>query len=438
MKRRADILTRQWAAADGAEPPGTPPGTGEGPAMPREVTTNRFSRTPATAVCLGAMLLSLLPLPAQAGTGADFYAVSPAEIAGPPGTLIRAEPVAPPQGAASAYRILYRSRGAGGQPVAVSGVVAAPAEGAGTHPVVTWGHGTTGIAPACAPSRFPQGDFARIAGLGSLLADGDVVVATDYQGLGAGHEHAYLVGASEAHAMIDAVRAARALPGLRAGRRYASWGFSEGGQAALFTGAVARSYAPELRLEGVAAVSAPTELRRLFDHDIGSLAGQVVASFAAAAWSHTYRLPLGEVVRPQALATLEHIASLCSSDLPERVTLGLAAAAYAGEGGLLEPGAIQRPDWRRLIAANSVPARAGAPVFLAQGGADPLVAPAATRDFARRLCRDGVALDYREVPFADHGGAEIASAGEATGWIAARLSGARAVSDCGQVKAAQR
>ena len=44
------------------------------------------------------------------------------------------------------------------------------------------------------------------------LADGDVVVATDYQGLGAGRMHPYLVGASEAHAMIDAVRAARHLP----------------------------------------------------------------------------------------------------------------------------------------------------------------------------------------------------------------------------------
>jgi len=416
--------------------------------MPREVTSNqmtsnkvtsnKFSRTPATAICLGAMVLSLLAAPAQAGAASDFYAVAPSEIAGPPGTLIRAEPVAPPGGAAAAYRMLYRSRGAAGQPVVVSGVVAAPPAGAWPHPVVTWGHGTTGIAPVCAPSRFPQRDFARIAGLGSLLADGDVVVATDYQGLGAGREHPYLVGASEAHAMIDAVRAARALPGLRAGRRFASWGFSEGGQAALFTGAVARSYAPELRLEGVAAVSAPTELRRLLNGDIGSLAGQVVASFAAVSWSRTYRLPIGEVVRPQAMPTLEHIASLCSSDLPERVTLGLAAAAYAGEGGLLEPGATQRADWRRLIAANSVPARQGAPVYLAQGDADDLVAPGATRDFARRLCHDGVALDYQEVPFADHGGAEIASAGRATGWLAARLSGARPVSDCGQVEAARR
>lgn len=405
--------------------------------MPRDPIFSRPVRAGIAALCAGAMALTTAAAPALADTppvgAADFYSVAPGEIAGPPGSLIRAEPLAPPEGAAAAYRILYRSRGAAGEPVAVSGVVAAPAAGAGARPVVTWGHGTTGIAPACAPSRSPARDFAGIAGLRQLLDDGDVVVATDYQGLGAGRMHPYLVGASEAHAMIDAVRAARHLPGLRAGDHFASWGFSEGGQAALFAGALARSYAPELHLEGVAAVSAPTDLRRLLRGDIGTLAGQVVASFAAESWSRTYRLPVTEVVRPEALAILNNLASQCSFDAPERIGLGLTALSFGGASGLLEPGAARKSNWSRVIAANSVPPREPVPVFLAQGAADDLVAPAATRDFARTLCHDGVALDYREVAFASHGGAEVASAGAATGWIDARLSGARPVSDCGQV-----
>ncbi|MCK0206722.1 lipase [Starkeya koreensis] len=417
--------------------------------MPRDLifspqACSRRARAGLALLCAGALAFAA---PAQAFADAmpagtvpadaapDFYSVAPREIAGPPGTLIRAEPVAPPEGAAAAYRILYRSRGAAGEPVAVSGVVAAPAAGTGSRPVVTWGHGTTGIAPACAPSRSPSRDFSDIAGLKQLLDEGDVVVATDYQGLGAGRVHPYLVGASEAHAMIDAVRAARHLPGLDAGNRFASWGFSEGGQAALFAGALAHRYAPELRLEGVAAVSAPTDLRRLLHADIGSLAGQVVASFAAESWSRTYRLPVTEVVRPQALAILDSLASQCSFDEPERIGLGLTALSFGGANGLLEPGAAQKADWSRLIAANSVRPREPAPVFLAQGEADDLVAPAATRDFARTLCHDGVALDYREVPFASHGGAETASAGAAAGWIGARLSGARPVSDCAGMEA---
>ncbi|CAA0109082.1 putative inactive lipase [Starkeya nomas] len=384
------------------------------------------------ALCGGALLLSSWSGAVHAADPADFYAVPEASLAGRPGTLIRAEPVPAPAGAAVAYRILYRSRGADGRPVAVSGVVAAPPEGTAREPVVTWGHGTSGIAPGCAPSRFPRHAFESIGGLHDLLADGDIVVATDYQGLGAGHVHPYLVGASEAHAMIDAVRAARQLPGLRAGRRFASWGFSEGGQASLFTGALARSYAPELTFEGAAAVSAPTELGRLLRNDIGTPAGEVVASFAAWSWSHAYHVPLGEVVQPQALPALEHIATLCSLDPFQRIAVGLSTLAYGGAGPL-RPDATGHADWSRLIAANSLPTPRGVPVFLAQGDGDDLVQPSTTRDYARRLCRDGVALDYREIPFASHGGAEMDSAAAASGWLAARLAGARPPSDCAQL-----
>lgn len=407
----------------------------------------------ARTACVAAMVLSLWPGLAQAGNPGDpyaagihpanpvqegFYSVAPAELPGRAGTLIRAEPVAPPPGASVAYRIIYRSRSDAGRPVAVSGVIAAgPQESPSPRPVVSWGHGTTGIAPDCAPSLMPQHDFRSISGLQQLLADGYVVVATDYQGLGEGSVHPYLDGRSSAHAMIDAVRAARALPGLHAGSRYATWGFSEGGQASLFAGQVARSYAPELRLEGVAAVSAPTQLRRLLASDIGTPAGDVVASFAAWSWSRSYGLPLGEVVRPEAAPTVARIATLCSIGLPERLALGLAALTY-GQTGFLQPGAAHRADWGRVIAMNSAQPRRGVPVFLAQGEGDALVAPAATRDFARQLCRDGVKLDYREVPFASHGDAATASAGAATDWLAARLSGARPISDCATLAARER
>jgi hypothetical protein len=135
--------------------------------------------------------------------------------------------------------------------------------------------------------------------------------------------------------------------------------------------------------------------------------------------------------------TVERIATLCSIGLPERLALGLAALTY-GQTGFLQPGAAHRADWDRVIAMNSAQPRRGVPVFLAQGEGDALVAPAATRHFAGQLCRDGVKLDYREIPFASHGDAETASAGAATDWLAARLSGARPISDCATLAARER
>src|SRR3546814_2887094 len=60
--------------------------------------------------------------------------------------------------------------------------------------------------------------------------------------------------------LLDAVRAARAIPGAAAGSSFAVWGESQGGHAALWTAIAARSYAPELTLVGTAAAAPPTDL----------------------------------------------------------------------------------------------------------------------------------------------------------------------------------
>ncbi len=91
-----------------------------------------------------------------------------------------------------------------------------------------------------------------------MVDRGYVVAATDYPGLGTPQTHPYLVGVSEARAVLDSVRAARALTGAQ--NRFAVWGHSQGGQAALFTGLIAKSYAPDLDLVGVAAAAPATDL----------------------------------------------------------------------------------------------------------------------------------------------------------------------------------
>ncbi|MFK8250077.1 lipase family protein [Ancylobacter terrae] len=394
----------------------------------------KTARKAGIAVAAAAVAMMALAPDVAAATAADaFYTVAAQDIPGRPGTLLRLEPVAAPRGAASAYRILYRSRGLSGEAVAVSGVVAVPAGGEprGGRGIVTWGHGTTGIAAGCAPSRAPARDFAAIEGLNGLLAAGDVVVATDYQGLGAGNGHPYLVGVSEAHALIDAARAARHVPGADAGRRVASWGFSEGGHAALFAGALARRYAPDLDLVGVAAASPPTELRRLLRADIGSLSGKVIASYAIWSWSHAYGAPAGAVVQGRAMPDLARIATTCSLTPGDDLTLGLTAIDY-GATGFLTRDAVRQTAWNRLIARNSAPQREGAPVFIAQGTMDQVVGPAPTRDYVTRLCHTGARVDYVEVEGASHGGAERGAGPAAVTWLTARLDGQPAPDDCGE------
>jgi hypothetical protein len=146
-------------------------------------------------------------------------------------------PLAGAPAGAAAWRILYVSTNLDGRPLAVSGVVIVPvstppASGRG---IVAWGHSTTGVAANCAPSKVDD-VFSTILGLSPLLGDGYVVVASDYPGLGVAGPPSYLVGISEGRALLDGVRAAGRLPQAATGRRYALWGQSQGGHAALFAG----------------------------------------------------------------------------------------------------------------------------------------------------------------------------------------------------------
>jgi dipeptidyl aminopeptidase/acylaminoacyl peptidase len=170
-------------------------------------------------------------------------------------------------GGGDAFRILYRSTGLNGEPIAVSGAIFIPPGPVPEHGrnVIAFAHPTSGVVEACAPSLMPDVS-GMIWGLADMLAQGYVVVATDYPGLGVpGQIHPYLIGVSEGRAVLDSVRAARALPRSGASNHFAVWGHSQGGHAALYTGELAASYAPDLKLVGVAAAAPATYLIELFE-----------------------------------------------------------------------------------------------------------------------------------------------------------------------------
>ena len=133
-----------------------------------------------------------------------------------PGAVLRVRPqIGGAPANAKAFRVIYRSTGINGEPIAVSGTIIypdgpAPPEG---RNVVAWAHYTTGVAQRCAPTLLPNLS-GTIAGLEELLKRGYVVVATDYEGLGLPGVHAYLVGVSEAHSVLDC-SARRAQPQQR-------------------------------------------------------------------------------------------------------------------------------------------------------------------------------------------------------------------------------
>lgn len=348
-------------------------------------------------------------------------------ITNPPGSIAHAEPLDLPIPGAKAWRVLYRSNGAKGEQIDVSGVIVAPDRPApaGGWPTVAWAHPTTGIATKCAPSQGHHFE-KTVPDLAELVQRGYVVAATDYEGLGTDGVHPYLVGSSAAHTVLDSVRAARSLAG--AGSEFVVWGHSQGGHAALWTGELADSYAPDLTLLGVAAAAPATELADLFEDDLDTQGGKAFSALALLSWSKVYDLDISTVVEPKAMAGVNLIGAGCMTDGLGLLVDGLGLKLLPPKFLVADP--TQVSPWREIIARNTPSSVGeGVPVLIAQGTNDTIVAPAVTRDFVRRLCDQGTSAQLIEMK-TDHLGIATLSADRIADWIGARFAQAEPQRGC--------
>jgi Secretory lipase len=353
-----------------------------------------------------------------------FYQPPAPLPAGRPGQLIRDESLDAPPGY-KAWRILFHSRDVAGRDIAVSGfaVMASGPAPAGGRPVLAYAHGIRGLARLCAPSNVTE-PLAGLANFAPLLKRGAVVVATDYPGLGAPGPHPYLVGVSEARSVLDAVRAARQLAAVKAGHRVIVFGDTQGGQAALFTGQIAASYAPELRLLGVAAENPPTNLAAVEKHAAATPFAVESLLEAAAGYSAAYpSANLRAILTPRGRTDLSLLHSECDDQFGRATTGQAVSAAFSQDP-------LTTPPWSTGLAADSAGrTRTPAPILITQGTADQVYPAGITASFVRRICKLGDTVDYRTYPQTGHA-VTIASAPDVLAWIGARLQGQPAPDTC--------
>ena len=367
----------------------------------------------------------------QPGAPGSFYAAPSPLPSDSLGTVIRSEPLdGAPEGAV-AWKILYLSTGYEGEPIAVSATLVVPTTppAAGGRPVVAFAHGTVGVAPNCAPSlRSYWAD--DIDGLDAFLEAGYAVVATDYEGMGTSGAHPYLVGKSAAMNVLDSVRAAHNFSDADAGTAYVVWGYSQGGHASLFTGEFTTSYAPELKLMGVAAGAPPTDLSTLFRRDLGTTFGNVLGAYAMASWSKVYdNAEIGQIIRGVARPVVKNTAKLCIREEQEATAI-LPGSIFMKITFLSNHPADTEP-WKSLFVENTPGhSKIPAPIFITQGAEDGLVHPDVTEGFAESLCAKGHIVEFRSYPDVHHITAVPVVTPDVAAWIIDRFAGAPAPSTC--------
>ncbi|MCM3696965.1 lipase family protein [Microbacterium oleivorans] len=396
----------------------------------------RWGRTVTALVSVAlAVTTALVTVPLREGSTVvdDFYA-APRDMPGEPGRLIRAEPFT--NGipvSATAWRILYTTTGVDGEVRVASGVVAVPKEGDGQWPVIDWNHGTTGYSEHCAPSLQPRGLWSgALYNLPTIIRQGWAVVATDYIGLGTVGPHPYLIGPPSATASLDAVRAARELQDADLGTRTVIWGHSQGGGAALWAGAMAREYAPELYVQGVAALAPASDPPALVQNISSVTGGSIFASYAFASFSSIYDdVSYDDYVRPGADTVLRQMSERCLSD-PAIVVSVAAALGMSGDPRLFSTPPATGPLGIHLR-ANAAPLRQNAPLLVAHGGADSVIPVTTQTAYVERMCMAGQVVDYRIYDGYEHAAVVERPSPlleELIDWTAARFAGEPAPEEC--------
>ena len=328
-----------------------------------------------------------------------FYDV-PGKVPPQPGALLRQERLLDrvmPVGA-QAWRIQYTTTFSDGTPaIAVATVLAAGQPAKIPRPVITWAHGTVGLVQSCMPSLITH-PFAGVPALTEAIAEGWVILATDYATAGPDGPHPYLIGEGAARSTLDAVRAARLIPDLKLADRTVVWGHSQGGHTALWTGIIAPRYAPDVKVLGTVPIAPATDMARTLTLHGANEKGNALASFLAVAYSRFYPdVVFDDVVRADARDIVRQLANECTDPY------STGRSEIAGQLNGIPP----VPDFSagafgRRLRQNIPVDRIRMPVLIVQGLADNVSFPFVTDDYVKERCASGQALEYWIFAKANH------------------------------------
>ncbi|MGN7132569.1 lipase family protein [Rhodococcoides corynebacterioides] len=380
------------------------------------------------ALCLGMVGLGVPTAVAEPpGPAAGFYTPPNPLPAGNDGDLIRTGPsnlalsLPLPNGPipGTATRVMYRSQDANDQPNAVTGTYidpSAPWTGPGPRPLVVIAPGTHGQGDQCAPSHQLNNvlTYQPILGLMveyelvstyALLSKGYGVMITDYDGLGTPGTHTYVNRAAEAHAVLDAARAALKLQGVKVGpdSPVGLWGYSQGGGAVAAAVELAPEYAPDLKVAGTYAGAPVADLAATLSQVDGTfLTGVIAYTVNGLERTNPELIPIIDAsTNDNGKAVLAAAENQCIVE--SALTIGFHRTnEWIATGQSLSDYLKNIPEAQEVLAENRVGNRTPtSPVYVDTSTGDDIVPYGQAEQLSREWCGRGakVTLNTQRLPF---------------------------------------
>jgi pimeloyl-ACP methyl ester carboxylesterase len=188
------------------------------------------------------------------------------------------------------------------------------------------------------------------------------------------------------------------MPELTLDKHMVTWGYSQGGHAALWTGIIGPRYAPDLEILGVAAIAPPANIRNALAMNVE--ADKRFGPYLALSYSRFYPdITFEQAIRPAALDAARQIVNLCDFVPPEDQKR-IEALAATFEGPALATSSNKALQARLEQNTPDVPIQA--PVVIAQGLSDTVVPPSASDAYVEERCTAGQRLEYWTFAGRDH------------------------------------
>lgn len=339
--------------------------------------------------------------------------------------------------------INYVSQDKDGKPITILAQVFVPkiAEGA-VMPVYVFGSGTTGLDDHCAPSK----ENPSVRNWGNYLqhmlvyaSQGYLVVFPDYEGFNDPDRiHHYFIGKLEGQVLLD---------GARAITKYAKTnnitheekiffaGYSEGGHAAFAVKDIAPTYAPDIKVGGVIGYGATSNIEALIRENPGLIPYLIYAysdyygidnfnpkDYLKERWVKTLK---EDVLR----MCIDQMGAYYGSNAANVYTTEFGEALFSRNLGGAKFGNIKKyfDDNSTGYVKNDIP------MFVVQGGVDPIVTTASQKEFVRASCNNGNKISYTEFPGVHHYQIRQVSLQESLDWMKTLRDGKQVSDDCGSI-----
>lgn len=386
------------------------------------------------------------------------------------GQVIAKEKVQTSIPGANAWRIAYISSDINERPTISTGLVIAPQGKApkGGRPIVAWSHGTTGTAQSCGPSQVqdPAQDLNQYFLIGGtswtdfgvpaatdFIKQGYVLVATDYQGLGGGGQHQYIVTRTQGRDLINSIRAVGSMKLAGSNKKAVIYGWSQGGASVIaaasmpdyinkkntvydgieIIGAVAMApldmaviMPPNAANDDATANKVMQELQTQFSNNPFNFAHMSMNFWAMPAAFP--ELKLTDLYTAQGVQALNAIFSKkCMHVGADTINFNMGDTYKS----TINPQPLNARGWvKAMIAASNPPEKPVAPVVVYWGDKDTTVPPVMSQRYQKAKCAIGGNVQSVELPGKNHFTTPPTAQPMFTQWIKDRIDGKPIADGC--------